>query len=134
MPFPLIPAVVVTAVGLAAKQTAAQLAFKIAVAVAGKVLVAAAKEGGKRAAKAVNQFEEVARRYEELAGTEPDGKKRLRFGAIATGARAAAASFRELSTLIERNADDAAMASAVTRAAGDLKELVARKQTPGTTE
>lgn len=130
MGFPLIPAAVVTAVGLAAKRTAAQLALTIAVAVAGKVLAAAAKEGGRRATKAMDQFEEAARRYEDLTAAESDGKKRLRFTAIATGARAAAASFKELSTLIERNAGDAAVESAVKRAAGDLKELVARRQAP----
>ena len=78
----------------------------------------------------MDRFEEAARRYEDLTAAESDGKKRLRFTAIATGARAAAASFKELSTLIERNAGDAAVKSAVKRAAGDLKELAARRRTP----
>ena len=134
MPLPLIPAVVVTTVGFAAKQKAAQLALAIATAIAVQVLKTAAKEGGKQVTKAIAWFEEAARRYEELAASEPDAKKRLRFSAIAAGAKAAAASLRELSVLIEQNADDATVESAVTTATGNLKKLGEDKQHPPAVE
>ena len=134
MPLPFIPTAVIAAVSFAAKQKAAQLALAIAIAIAAKVLKAAAKEGGKQAARAVDRFEEAARRYEDLAAAEPEGKKRLQFSAIAVGAKAAAASFRELSHLIEQNADDTAVESAVARATGNLKQLASRRQEPTTTE
>ena len=137
MPFPVIPMTAVAVVGSVAKQKAAQLAFSIAIATASKVLAptakAAARAGVERMEKAAEWFEEAAKRY-ELAAAESEGKKRLYLSAEAAGAKGMAAGLREIATLIEQNADDAAVNSAVTKAEGKLKELAARRRTPPATE
>ena len=133
MPVPAISMAVVAAVGFAAKQKAAQLAFSMAIAAASKVLVptakAAAKAGTERMEKAADWFEEAARRY-ELAAAESEGRKHLYLNAEAVGAKGMAAGLREVVTLIEQNADDATIESAAAKAAGNLKELIARRRTP----
>ncbi len=83
--------------------------------------------------KAADWFEEAAKRY-EFAAAESEGKKRLYLSAEAAGAKGMAAGLREIATLIEQNADDAAVRSAVTKAEGKLKELAARRRTPPATE
>lgn len=121
---------VVAAVWLIAKQKAAQVALQAAITIAGKVLKAAGEKGGAQAQKAAERFEEAAKRYEELAAAELDSRKRAWFRFIEADAKAAAAIFRDLSKLIEQNANDATIASAVAKAAESLKQLIARKRTP----
>lgn len=137
MPLPAIPMAIVATVGFAAKQKAAQLALQIAIAAASKVLAptakAAVKVGAERTKKAADWFEEAASRY-ELAATESEGKKRLYLSAEAAGAKGMAAGLREVTALIEQNADDATIESAAAEAARNLKQLVARRRTPPANE
>ena len=137
MPIPLVVGAAVGAVGLVAKQKAAQLALQVAITAASKVLAptakAAVKAGAERLEKAAGWFEEAASRY-ELAAAESEGKKRLYLSAEAAGAKGMAAGLREVAALIEQNADDATIESAATKAAENLKELVDRRRTPPAVE
>ena len=132
-------------VSLAAKRQIANIALKMAVAGARKVLTAAIKQGGpivqQRVTDVVVRLEEAATRYEELAVAEPAGKKHLWFRFVAEDAKAAAAIFRELSHLIEQHADgkdvEPLMAKAeplIAKAEEKLQELASRQQQSATTE
>ena len=125
-----IPIVVAAGVGLVKKQ-AGQALLMLALTLGTKVLAAILKEAGKRTRDsletAADQFEEKARHNAESTAAETGARRRLWLGTITAAERGAAVSLRELLTLIEQNADDVTVESAAEKAAGNLKELVARR-------
>ena len=114
----------------AIKAKVTQFAMEKAIEVAEAALKVAAKKGGRTAEEAVTRLEDLARRSEELAAVEPNRPKARKASAIALAAKAAAAAFRQLSTVLNQKADDGTMEAAVAKAAEKLRELIKLNRKP----